>query len=78
MPAEPPAGSSSAPRVVPAATGAATPPASFSEVRNATKLGSARCWFSERDAGCGCSGLNCHLLGRRINIHDCVECLRRW
>jgi hypothetical protein len=50
----------------------------FAELRNATKLGSAQCWFSERDAGCGCDGLQCHLLGRRINIYDCVACLKKW
>lgn len=54
------------------------PPADFAALRNATKLGSKNCWFSEHDAGCGCNGLQCHLLGRRINIYDCVKCLARW
>lgn len=53
-------------------------PVGFDELRNATKLGSKNCWFAEHDAGCGCNGLQCHLLGRPINIYDCVECLRRW
>lgn len=54
------------------------PPADFAALRNAARLGSKNCWFSERDAGCGCAGLQCHLLGRRINIYDCVKCLDRW
>lgn len=41
----------------------------------ATRLGFARCWFSERDARCGCSGLSCHLLGRIVTLEDCVRCL---
>lgn len=56
----------------------ATPPADFAALRNATQLGSKNCWFSERDAGCGCNGLQCHLLDRRITIYDCVACLARW
>jgi hypothetical protein len=48
----------------------------FAALRNATKLGSKNCWFSDR--GCGCDGLQCHLLKRRINIYDCVKCLARW
>jgi hypothetical protein len=55
-----------------------TPAVDFAALRNATKLGSKNCWFSEHDAGCGCNGLQCHLLGRRINIYDCVKCLARW
>lgn len=54
------------------------PKADYAALRNATKLGSKNCWFSERDAGCGCNGLQCHLLGRRITIYDCVKCLDRW
>jgi hypothetical protein len=67
---------------VPTLAATAGPPVrhavSHAELRNATRLGSKNCWFAEHAPGCGCDGLSCHLLGRRISIYDCVQCLEKW
>ena len=52
-------------------------PIPLADAQRARKLGFSRCWFSFKDEHCGCSGLQCDLLKRRVTLRDCVACFAR-